>query len=122
MTAWPGAIRMYLMINTSGYSLVMTTTDSDEEARSLATYLVENGLAACVQLSRITSHYVWEGKPTAADEVLLFIKTRKARVQDIMEYVGEHHSYETPELVEVPIVSGLPAYLRWMDEVVTDSG
>jgi periplasmic divalent cation tolerance protein len=107
------------MRDASAYSVLMTTTDSDEEAGSLAAQLVEKRLAACVQLSRIVSHYVWEGKATTNNEILLIIKTQAAKVQDIMDYVNEHHSYNTPELVELPIMSGLPAYLHWIDESVT---
>ncbi|MGH9280104.1 MAG: divalent-cation tolerance protein CutA [Acidimicrobiales bacterium] len=97
------------------YALVMTTTDSPDEAESLARSLVEARLAACVQLTPIVSHYVWEGTPTRAAETLLLAKTRADRVADITRFIEEHHSYDTPEVVALPIESGSAAYLRWID-------
>lgn len=96
----------------------MTTVESDDEAESLALALVENRLAACVQRVAIVSHYVWEGAATKSDETLLLIKTRADRVAAVTEYVGEHHSYEVPEVIEIPITSGLAGYFQWVDEAV----
>jgi periplasmic divalent cation tolerance protein len=101
-----------------GYALVMTTTASGADADQLASVLVERRLAACVQLVPMVSHYVWEGQATRATETLLLIKTTAARVADLAAYVDEHHPYDTPELLEIPVTSGLPAYLRWIDESV----
>lgn len=97
------------------YSLVMTTTDSAAEADTLAEALVAQHLAACVQRTVVVSHYVWDGQATRADEILLLIKTRADRVPDVERFIAEHHSYATPEVVEIPIVSGAPAYLAWID-------
>jgi periplasmic divalent cation tolerance protein len=100
------------------YALVMTTTDSSAEAESLARALVEARLAACVQLTPIVSHYVWEGEATRAEETLLLIKTRADRVAAVTTFIEERHSYATPEVVAIPIESGSAAYLRWIDHAV----
>ncbi|HEX2259036.1 MAG TPA: divalent-cation tolerance protein CutA [Actinomycetota bacterium] len=97
---------------------MVTTTDSDEEADAIAESLVRQQLAACVQRTRITSHYMWEGDYEKSDEILILIKTRSDKVDAIKRFIEENHSYDTPELIEVPIVSGLAGYLGWMDEVV----
>jgi len=101
-----------------GYALVMTTVGSSDEADELAATLVAQGLAACVQLTPVVSHYVWEGEAHRSTETLLLIKTAARRMADLRAHVEAHHPYDTPELIEVPIVSGLPAYLRWIDQAV----
>lgn len=102
---------------TDEYSVVLTTTDSVDEADRLAKGLVEAKLAACVQLSAITSHYVWDGAATKSDEILLLIKTRRSKTAAIQAFIRENHSYDTPELVELPIISGSAKYLAWIDDV-----
>jgi len=84
----------------------------------LAAALVEGRLAACVQLVPIVSHYRWEGEAARAEETLVLVKTTAARAPDVREFVDHHHPYDTPELIEVPIVSGLPDYLDWIDRSV----
>jgi periplasmic divalent cation tolerance protein len=100
------------------YAIVMTTTDEPAEADSLARRLVEERLAACVQVTGVTSTYRWERAVTTADERLLLIKTRADQVAAVRDFLAEHHSYDTPEVIEVPITSGLPDYLGWIDESV----
>lgn len=98
--------------------VVMTTTDDPAEATALARALVDGRLAACVQAMPITSTYRWEGAVETADERLLLIKTRADRVDAIEAFLDEHHTYDTPECVVVPVTDGLPAYLAWVDESV----
>lgn len=98
--------------------VVMTTTDDPGEAATLARALVEARLAACVQAMPIASTYRWEGAVETADERLLLIKTRVDRVDEIEDFLTEHHSYDVPECVVVPVIGGLPAYLTWVDESV----
>jgi periplasmic divalent cation tolerance protein len=61
---------------------------------------------------------MWEGKCTKSDEILILIKTRSDKVEAIRRFVEQNHTYDTPELIELPVAYGLPAYLRWIDEVV----
>jgi len=99
------------------YSIIITTTDSEEEARSLSAKLVENKLAACVQVSPITSFYTWKGEVHNDPEHKLLIKTCKELYPAAEAFIKEQHSYEVPEIIEVPIRSGLGEYLGWIDEV-----
>ena len=98
-----------------GYLQVTTTTDSEAEARKLAELAVESRLAACGQvLSPITSVYWWEGKVQNAQEWMVVMKTTTDRVEQLIDRLRAEHSYDTPEIIAVPIVSGNPAYLDWI--------
>jgi periplasmic divalent cation tolerance protein len=98
-----------------GYLQVTTTTDSEEEARRLAELAVASRLAACGQvLSPITSVYWWQGKVENAQEWMVLLKTTGNRLEELVERLRAEHSYDTPEIAAVPIVSGNPAYLDWI--------
>jgi periplasmic divalent cation tolerance protein len=99
------------------YCVVITTCGSNEEGEKLASQIVEAKLAACVQLSSITSYYTWEGKVNRDPECKLVIKTRKALYDQVESFIKEHHSYDVPEIIELPIHSGSKEYLSWIDEV-----
>ena len=91
-----------------------TCPDTDTAER-LAEALVEERLAACVNiLPGLRSVYRWEGGVEHADEVLLLIKTRPDRLAPLQQRLLELHPYELPELVAVETGLGLPAYLRWI--------
>lgn len=99
------------------YLQVTTTTDSEAEAQTLARVAVENRLAACAQvLSPIRSTYWWEGRVESAQEWMVILKTTAGRVEDLIRRLLAEHSYDTPEVVAVPIVAGHPAYLEWIAE------
>lgn len=101
----------------SGYCMVLTTCSSMEEARKIATTLIRDHLAACVQITGITSVYEWKGTVNTEPEHLLFIKARSDRYESIEKSIRDNHSYEVPEIVQVPIEKGALSYLRWIDEV-----
>jgi periplasmic divalent cation tolerance protein len=101
---------------THGHTIVMTTTGDKDEAERLAAVLVERRLAACVQIVAIDSHYVWEGKAQNAPEFLLLVKTRAELYAEVEQFLTENHSYDTPEIIQVPITAGSAAYLAWIDK------
>jgi periplasmic divalent cation tolerance protein len=98
----------------SGNVVVLTTTDSDEAARALARKIVGERLAACVQTTPIRSVYRWQGAVHEEGEVLLLIKTRHDLLGALERFIKEHHTYETPEIVALPIVGGSRAYQDWI--------
>ena len=99
--------------------IVLTTTGSEDEARKIARHLVENRLAACVNLiPRVESIYRWQGKVESAAECLLLIKTTVDRFPAVRDALGELHSYEVPECVVLPIEDGSETYLQWLGEAV----
>lgn len=101
---------------TPSYQLVITTCPDDELAESLATTLVKEGLAACVNiLPAVRSIYRWRGKVESAEERLLIVKSRVEDYAAVERRITELHSYELPEVIAVPIVTGLPAYLAWLE-------
>lgn len=95
---------------------VVTTTDSEQAAATLARGIVEAGLGACVQVVPIRSFYRWEGAAQDDPEWQLQIKTAAARLEALVEHIRSQHSYEVPEIIATPIVAGNAAYLSWIDE------
>jgi periplasmic divalent cation tolerance protein len=103
--------------------LVLSTTASAEEGRGIGRRLVEERLAACVNVvPSVRSIYVWQGELQEADEAVLLIKTRRDRYPDLARRIQELHSYSVPEIIAVPIDSGAPAYVAWLRETVAPGG
>ncbi len=101
--------------------LVLSTCPDMATARRLAGVMVERRLAACVnQLPGLGSTYRWEGKVAHEKEVLLLIKTTAERYPALAQTLAELHPYELPEIVAVPVTTGLPGYLAWVAEQTTD--
>ncbi len=99
--------------------LVLSTTSSREEAEKIANALVENRLAACVQiLGPMRSIYRWKGAVENTEEFLLLMKTTATSLAGLRRELQKLHSYEVPECVEISIESGLPAYMHWIEESV----
>jgi periplasmic divalent cation tolerance protein len=105
--------------NTGRYSVMFSTTKDRPEAERIAGLLVGQRLAACVQLMRIDSVYMWQGKIETRGEILMLIKTRSDHIDKAMLAIKAANSYETPEIIAVPIESGLPKYLAWIDEATS---
>ncbi|TGZ52731.1 protein CutA homolog [Temnothorax longispinosus] len=101
------------------HSVAYVTVPDDAVAKRLARGLVENKLAACVNIiPQLTSIYEWEGKIQEEPELLLMIKTRTERVDALTKYVKENHPYTVCEVISLPIQNGNDDYLKWISEVV----
>ncbi|MBU8910764.1 MAG: divalent-cation tolerance protein CutA [Desulfobacterales bacterium] len=98
------------------YCIILTTCPSNEEAHTLAAKLINEKLAACVQLSPITSYYTWKGGIHTDPEIRLLIKTRTKLYESVEQFIKQHHSYEVPQIVQLPIMGGSDEYLDWIDE------
>lgn len=97
--------------------LATTTAAAAEDARKIAAALVEEKLAACVQIVEpITSIYRWQGAVEEEKEILLLIKSSRELIPRIAELLDRLHPYEVPELIATPIVEGSAAYLSWLRE------
>jgi periplasmic divalent cation tolerance protein len=97
--------------------VVFLTAPSGEEATRLADLLIGAHLAACVQiLPEMESVYRWQGKIERQSEILLIAKTTRGKFADLEREVRALHSYETPEIIAVPIVIGSQPYLAWLNE------
>lgn len=98
------------------YIQVVVTVDTKEKAERLANLLVEQKLAACVQVSGpVASIYHWEGKIERATEWMCFIKSRRELYKELENTIRSHHSYEIPEILAFPVLMGYEAYFQWMD-------
>ena len=96
--------------------LVISTLPDRENAEKLAHVLIEQQLAACVNiLPGATSVYRWQGKVESANETIVLIKTTMARYPALEAAIKILHPYELPEIIAVPLSAGLPAYLAWVD-------
>jgi periplasmic divalent cation tolerance protein len=95
--------------------IVFCTIDSAEAARILARKLVQERLAACVNIiDNVTSVYRWEDRIEEDGELLMVIKTRESRLQELMDRLAELHSYDVPEILSWPVQKGSKAYLEWV--------
>jgi periplasmic divalent cation tolerance protein len=98
--------------------VVLVTCSSEEEGLKIANALVEEHLAACVNLVYpIRSIYRWEGKICDEKEWLLIIKTQKERFEELEKKVKSLHSYSVPEIISLPILEGSSSYLDWLLEM-----
>ncbi len=96
--------------------LIYMTASNDAEARTIARILVQERLAACVNiLAGMRSVYRWEGEIQEESEIVLIAKTRRDRVLVLTDRVTEIHSYDCPCVVAIPIDGGNPDFLDWID-------
>ena len=103
------------------YLIVHITASSREEAERIARALVEERLAACVNIiPGVTSIYTWEGKTCESSEVLLEAKTRASRFDALAKRVRELHSYDVPEIVAFRLEKGSPDYLDWVSRATEE--
>ena len=99
--------------------ILLTTAGSEEEARKIGRHLVENQLAACVNIiPQVESIYRWQGKVHSSREWLLLVKTTQERFPAVREAIRKLHSYEVPECVVLNIEDGSSEYLQWLADSV----
>jgi periplasmic divalent cation tolerance protein len=97
----------------------MTTCPTAEDAELLASRLLDQKLAACIQVLDITSRYTWQGKTTSEPEKLLLIKTRLSLYSKVEAAILAGHRYEVPEVTCIPIEAGSVSYLGWIADVTS---
>ena len=99
--------------------IVLSTAGSEDEARKIARHLVDERLAACVNIiPRIESIYRWQDKVESSTEWLLLIKTTGEKSPGVRDAIRALHSYELPECITISIEDGSAAYLGWIDQSV----
>jgi len=104
----------------SKYIVVLITVKGAEEAHDIADALLDQRLAACVNIAgEVDSHYWWRGKVESAEENLLIVKSREALLPEIIEAAKKIHGYEVPEIIALPIAGGDKDYLDWIDGEAT---
>ncbi len=95
--------------------VIFVTACSNEEAEKIARHLVDEGLAACVNIiPAVSSVFRWQGKINQVKETLLIIKSVSTGLEAITKRVKQLHSYQVPEVIALPIIGGLKEYLDWL--------
>lgn len=94
--------------------IIYTTTDNIENAERIANNLLQQKLAACIQVDEVYSFFVFEGKNRKAKEFRLTIKAQSSNYKQIEKLVKNEHDYELPQIVKIDIDDGLPAYVDWV--------
>lgn len=98
--------------------IVVLCTAASNESDKIARALVEERLAACVNIAPIRSCYIWEGKLNLDHEEILIIKTEQRMIELLKKKITELHSYSVPEIIALPIVEGHRPYLDWISQSV----
>jgi periplasmic divalent cation tolerance protein len=97
-------------------SVVLSTASTAAEAETIARRLVDDRLAACVNVvTGVRSFYRWKGKIEKSPEWLLVIKSSRGRFEELRAALEKLHSYDVPEVIALPVVEGPKNYLHWME-------
>ncbi len=103
-------------MNSAGPYVMYLIAAPADAAQSIARTLVEEHAAACAQVTQpVTSFFHWEGNLRRETEVLILVKTVRSRREHVQRVISDHHPYQVPELLEIPLTGGSAAYLRWLD-------
>lgn len=106
----------------SEFCTIYITTETEEEANTIAAALLTDNLIACANVfPAVTSHFRWQGKVENETESAAFFKTRRALVDKIVARVKDLHSYDCPCVTVWPIEGGNPDYLAWVAEETEDA-
>jgi periplasmic divalent cation tolerance protein len=103
------------------FFLVLVTASSEAEATAIAQTVVQEKLAACVNLIPVRSVYIWQDQLQQEPEWQLLIKTTRDRYSALQERILALHSYEVPEILAIPIQAGSPSYLAWIETQVNET-
>ena len=98
------------------YIVVFVTASGRKEAERIANALIKDRLAACVNIiENVRSLFWWKGKVDSAKEAILVIKTKRALFNRLAKKVKSLHSYDVPEIIAMPVITGDKKYLEWID-------
>ncbi|MDR9405066.1 MAG: divalent-cation tolerance protein CutA [Halothece sp. Uz-M2-17] len=103
------------------YGVVLVTTESEEQARAIASAIVKEKYGACVSITPVHSVYTWDNEVHSDPEWQLMIKTNLAYYSQLETRIRQLHSYDVPEIIALPIQMGLNSYLQWIGESVSPS-
>jgi periplasmic divalent cation tolerance protein len=113
---WIQTLKILFFIEPSMVSVIYSTTDTIDSAKTIARALVKEKLVACVHiLPNIESVYRWKGKIEEANECALLVKTSERNIQKTIQRIKSLHPYEVPEIIVLPVVGGLKEYLDYIE-------
>lgn len=111
------------MRNDNDMVLVISNAPDFLLAKRIAHIVVEEGLAACVNLGApMLSIYTWKGEVEGAEEVPMWLKTTVGRLDELMQAITRLHPYEVPEIIAVPVIAGAESYRDWVCEQTVPRG
>ncbi|MDP2939693.1 MAG: divalent-cation tolerance protein CutA [Candidatus Omnitrophota bacterium] len=100
--------------------LIIISCANKKEAEKIAQAAIKKKLAACANIIEgVSSKFWWQGKIDNANEILIFLKTKRLLFKKIAKLVKSMHSYDVPEIIALPIIAGERDYLRWLSECTT---
>ncbi|XP_030292640.1 protein CutA homolog isoform X1 [Sparus aurata] len=103
------------------HSVLLVNSPNEQAAKDIGRAIMERRLAASVNiLARTSTMYYWKGEIQDASEILMLVKTKTSRIQQVIEYVRSVHPYANPEVLSFPVEDGNLAYMKWMDEAIPD--
>jgi len=101
----------------SSFIIALSTFANKKQAQKISKELVEEGLAACVNIiEKVDSIYRWKNKIVSEKEVMVIIKTLKLNQQKLKKFISNRHTYDNPELIFISIDDGLNKYLEWIEK------
>ncbi len=110
-------------MNNNEYVIILISASSRDEAQKLGEMLLAKRMVACINvIEGVKSTYWWKGQLESASESLLIAKTRQSQVDGITGVIREKHSYNTPEIVAIPVIGGNPDYFDWIGKEVPETG
>ncbi|XP_028274171.1 protein CutA homolog [Parambassis ranga] len=103
------------------HSVLLINSPNEQTAKDISRAIMERRLAASINiLSRTSTMYYWRGEIQEASEILMLVKTKTSRIQQVTDYVRSVHPYANPEVLSFPVEDGSLAYMKWMDEAIPD--
>ena len=104
------------------YIQIVTTVESENDAKKIAELLVDRRLAACVQIAGpVMSRFWWDGKIDTAEEYQVIIKSRNDLFPEVESVITDAHPYDVPEILAIPILAAGKGYLNWLSEELKSS-
>ncbi len=98
--------------------LILVSFENKEDAEKAANYLIDNKLAACVEIYPVKNYYIWKGEKMAADEVSGIIKTEDEYFEKVKTALEKILNYEIPQIIEIKAENANTSYLKWLKEAV----
>uniref|UniRef100_UPI0037E918BF protein CutA homolog n=1 Tax=Semicossyphus pulcher TaxID=241346 RepID=UPI0037E918BF len=103
------------------HSVLLLNSPNEQIAKDIGRAIMERRLAASINiLCRSSTMYYWKGEIQDSSEILILVRTKTSRIQQVVEYVRSIHPYANPEVISFPVEDGSLAYMKWMDEAIPD--
>lgn len=98
-------------------AIVISTFSDMDTARDMSTNMIKVKLAACASIMQVSSIYMWKENIEDTPEFMVLYKTTTENVSHLIQYITEHHPYDTPEIVQIPVESVNGSYMQWLRDV-----